>query len=591
MLFKVIAVDLDGTIALNDQVKASTWQILREANASGFAIFLVTGRTLHELPTLGPFEEICEVIIAENGAALYFPSTESVVLPFGHLAPEVMQRIASLPIPQSRGMAIAATWTPHDREIQQILSETGYAATIEYNKGAVMVLPPGATKGTGLMVALRELGYSPHNVLAFGDAENDRSFFEQVELAVAVSNAAPAIKNIADYVLDQPNGQGVETFIKDLLKGCIPRHIATRPDRQLNLGQFPSGDRLVLNPLYVTVGNMGIFGSSGSGKSWLAGLIAEKLLQLDYQVCIVDPEGDYRGIKAFPNTLLLGSTESSPPKGSEVSTLLEYSNLNLVLDLSIYQTDEKIAYVNDLLKTISNLRENRGKPHWLLIDESHYFCQDPDAPITKLLHDRMSSGGYTLVSYKPSMMDAQVLDHLDCMLLTRLNDIREAERLEELLPYTPEGQNLYEILRNLTDKQAFFCARHDLNNLSTKQSVIEFHQVRRKVPHIRHLHKYLRAPLPQHKQFHFDQTKTGGEKYSAASIYDFLRLIPTLPITALKYHLHRGDLEAWCKYILHDDELAKRLRKIANRKMASGEIRDAMLNAVSSRFQELEKLI
>ena len=52
-----------------------------------------------------------------------------------------------------------------------------------------MVLPLGATKGTGLAYALHELGYSPHNVAACGDAENDRSLFEVAEYAAAVANA------------------------------------------------------------------------------------------------------------------------------------------------------------------------------------------------------------------------------------------------------------------------------------------------------------------------------------------------------------------------------------------------------------------
>ena len=64
-----------------------------------------------------------------------------------------------------------------------------------------MVMPPGATKGTGLQYALSELGYSPRNVLACGEAENDVSLFAVAELAIAIANAPDTLKELADAAL------------------------------------------------------------------------------------------------------------------------------------------------------------------------------------------------------------------------------------------------------------------------------------------------------------------------------------------------------------------------------------------------------
>ncbi|MBK8504408.1 MAG: HAD family phosphatase [Saprospiraceae bacterium] len=212
MYFKIIAIDLDGTIALDDHIEAQTWKILQKVRKAGHSIVLVTGRRLNEIDRLGPFEDLCEAIVAENGATIYFPANQSVLLPFGHLSPEVVKKLYSLNIPLEKGMAIVATTQPYTQQVVEAIASTGYAVTVEYNKGAVMILPPGATKGTGLMVALRELGYSVHNVMAFGDAENDRSLFDKAELAVAVQNADPGIKELADIVLDKENGKGVREF-------------------------------------------------------------------------------------------------------------------------------------------------------------------------------------------------------------------------------------------------------------------------------------------------------------------------------------------------------------------------------------------
>ncbi len=590
MQFKVIAADLDGTLAMDDHVRDSTWKVLQKAKRQGISIFLVTGRNLRDLENFPSFEEVCEVIIAENGAAIYYTSTGSVVLPFGHLAPEVISKLKEEKIPFVSGLAIAATHKAHDQKVLEILTETRYAATIEYNKGAVMLLPPGASKGTGLMVALQELGYSHHNVVAMGDAENDRSLFELAELSVAVSNATANIKAIADYHLSKPNGEGVTEFISDLIKGIIPQSFRPRPDRQLILGDF-TGPPVVLNPLHLTTGNLGIFGSSGSGKSWLAGMVAEKLLHLDYQICIIDPEGDYRGLKAFPNTLLLGSTIEHPPRGTEISTLLEYSGLNLVFDLSMYTIDQKISYLSDLIMTISNLRETRGNPHWILIDEIHYFAQDPNHPLTLLLADRMQKGGYALVSYKPNLVASSIIDQLDYFFLTNFDNLEEIEGIPSLLSKEEKADEIKTKIQQLHDKQALFFCKQEIDNQTDQPRLIEFTQSKRKVPHIRHLHKYLRAPLPLEKQFHFDPNMTKGKPFSAASIYDFLKLIPQVPIDALIYHLQRGDFEAWSKDVLHDSELVKRFRKIANRNLAHSEIRATLQEAVSTRYQELERLI
>jgi adenylylsulfate kinase-like enzyme len=39
--------------------------------------------------------------------------------------------------------------------------------------------------------------------------------------------------------------------------------------------------------------NILVTGESGSGKSWVTGLLAEQGILAHYSVCVIDPEGDY----------------------------------------------------------------------------------------------------------------------------------------------------------------------------------------------------------------------------------------------------------------------------------------------------------
>jgi phosphoserine phosphatase len=60
------------------------------------------------------------------------------------------------------------------------------------------------TKGTGLPAALDELGLSPHNAIAAGDAENDLALLQAAEVGAAVANAVPSPTAHADPYLGSP---------------------------------------------------------------------------------------------------------------------------------------------------------------------------------------------------------------------------------------------------------------------------------------------------------------------------------------------------------------------------------------------------
>ena len=92
-----------------------------------------------------------------------------------------------------------------------------------FNRAAVMVLPTGVNKATGMDYALRKLGLSPHEAVGIGDAENDHSFLDRCECAVAVANAAPSIRKLAAFVTKGEAGQGVAELIDELIADDLSR--------------------------------------------------------------------------------------------------------------------------------------------------------------------------------------------------------------------------------------------------------------------------------------------------------------------------------------------------------------------------------
>ena len=110
-----------------------------------------------------------------------------------------------------------ATWEPHEAAVIETIRDMGLELQVIFNKGAVMILPSGVNKATGLHSALRRLQIAPDNVIGVGDAENDHALLAACGLAVAVSNALPSLKEKAHIVTVADHGDGVVELIDRVL--------------------------------------------------------------------------------------------------------------------------------------------------------------------------------------------------------------------------------------------------------------------------------------------------------------------------------------------------------------------------------------
>ncbi len=84
------------------------------------------------------------------------------------------------------GQVLVACAAADEPAALEVIRELGLDCQLVRNRGELMILPAGVTKGTGLLAALGELGLSPHNAIGVGDAENDHSLLDACEIGVAV---------------------------------------------------------------------------------------------------------------------------------------------------------------------------------------------------------------------------------------------------------------------------------------------------------------------------------------------------------------------------------------------------------------------
>jgi phosphoglycolate phosphatase-like HAD superfamily hydrolase len=130
--------------------------------------------------------------------------------------------------PISVGRVVVATVEPHHRVALEVIHQLGLGHKVVFNKGAVMLLPAGVDKASGLAEALRALGLDAQGVVGVGDAENDHALLRLCGFGVAVANALPALKERAHYVTRGAHGQGVAELI-ELVVTCDLQGLGRTP--------------------------------------------------------------------------------------------------------------------------------------------------------------------------------------------------------------------------------------------------------------------------------------------------------------------------------------------------------------------------
>lgn len=218
MHYLALATDYDGTLAQDGVVDALTVEALTRLKAAGRRLLLVTGRHLPDLLRVFPQIGLFDCVVAENGALLYWPDSASAQ-PLGERPPDAF--ITALRergvAPLAVGRVIVATVEPHGQTVKDVIRAQNLDLHVILNKGAVMVLPTGINKASGLAHALGELGIASQQVVAVGDAENDADFLGACGLGVAVANALPALKAQAAMVTQGARGAGVIELVEWIL--------------------------------------------------------------------------------------------------------------------------------------------------------------------------------------------------------------------------------------------------------------------------------------------------------------------------------------------------------------------------------------
>lgn len=565
-LFRVIAIDYDGTLTLAERPDADVLDAVAELRENGIRVVLCTGRILDEL--LGVFPDAAQWfdgMVLENGAVQWTAEGGLVSLA-PPLDPELARLLRARGVELRTGRVLLATRSRWAHEVLEQTERLGLDCQLIRNRDALMVLPGGVTKGTGLFALLGDLGFSFHNAIGIGDAENDHALLDRCELGVAVANAVPALAAHADVVLAEPNGTGVLRFLRGpILRG----EVRVRPRRwRAEIGRHMDGSIAAVPGSGV---NVLVSGQPASGKSYLAGMLAERLVALGYSLVIFDPEGDHGALSRHRGVLTLGGRKLPGP--ADLAVLLDARFLSLVVDLSGLEADAKRDYYRQAMERIVPMRARTGRPHWIFLDEADQLLGGDSLPGAG---GSRPPSGFCLTTYRPEALAPDVWDALDVRIQSvRAGDeVRHALAASEPKPTDPmferalEGAPFLGFLEDDSRRRAFLLAA-------------------RESPHIRHWHKYVSGSMPWHRRFHF-RNAHGSAGRSAGNVVEFADALADLDGAVIRHHLHHGDFSRWFEEVLRDRLMADRLRRIEHEARAGAGmdvLREQLADALEQRYR------
>ena len=341
------------------------------------------------------------------------------------------------------------------------------------------------------------------------------------------------------------------------LEPCLQRHhilLGTRTDNEAEIFLKPYGVNVLLA------------GTSGGGKTTLATGIIERLIDQAYQVCVIDPEGDYAHLE---DTIMLGSANRSPDP-EEVLQLLEKPQQSVVINLLDIALEERPAFFHRLLPRLQELRARTGHPHWIVVDETHHLLPAALEPAALLLPQNMY--GMMMLTVQPQHVAKDVLALADVIITIGEAPHETLRHFSDMLGLPPPPL----VAQTLEQGYAVMWARHEA------ASPVQFRTMPPRVERQRHVRKYMEGELGQESSFYFrgPEGSICGRRISWSS-YSLPRELTMQPgcIICIREITHTGSalslkIRTW----------PKKLSKLASAKTFPPESRALVKTAIEKRY-------
>ncbi len=256
MAVKAIFFDIDGTLVSfrTHRIPSSTINAVAALRSRGIKVYIATGRPLAFIDNLGKLEFDGMITVTgahcftREGEIIYHHpvSTESVERVIAHqekgidayptifvckdelfisqVTDEVCEvmRLLDISVPKvlpatyakGRDVLQLISFFKSDREQEFMQKLMPDCVSMRWHPYFTDVIAGGVGKEVGIDRVLAYEGIRLEEAMAFGDGGNDLTMLAHVPYGVAMGNACDSLKNVAYYVTDTVDADGVEKALR-----------------------------------------------------------------------------------------------------------------------------------------------------------------------------------------------------------------------------------------------------------------------------------------------------------------------------------------------------------------------------------------
>ena len=291
------------------------------------------------------------------------------------------------------------------------------------------------------------------------------------------------------------------------------------------------------------------------------------MIDKGYQVCIIDPEGDYGTLSSVA---CLGNPQRAPSV-NEVLSILEDPAINLAVNLLGLPPDDRPFFFAQLIPSLQAMRARTGRPHWLVLDEAHHMLPQTWGHAESTLPRKL--GETILVTVHPDHLAPEVIAPIDLVFAVGNSPERTLSKFAAAV-----GQSLtwpQQLTHQRGNVVAWF--------VREAQPPFAMQPVQGRAERIRHHRKYAQGDLRYHS-FYF-RGPEGSHNLKAQNLAVFCQIAAGIDEATWLFHLRRNDYSRWFRDAIKDSWLAEQTEPIERRSdLSAQQTRQAIRELVSARY-------
>jgi uncharacterized protein len=204
-------------------------------------------------------------------------------------------------------------------------------------------------------------------------------------------------------------------------------------------------------PLDVVTQTLAMIARKGGGKTYLAQLIAELMLDAGAQIAALDIVGNWFGLRLAADgkrkgkdIVILGGEHGdvplTPASGAHVARFLVEKRVSAVLDISTFRRGEQKRFAGEFADELFHAKKTQRSPMHLFLEEAQLVAPQRVQPdearmlgafelIVRL--GRNYGIGCSLITQRPQSVNKEVLTQVECLCVLQVNGVPERKALDE----------------------------------------------------------------------------------------------------------------------------------------------------------------